>query len=85
METLTVGAKLALVTGLFSLSFLLNVPLGFMRSKFRKLSLMWWVCVHAAIPVIALGRMFMDLDYRYIPVFLVAAVLGQVWGGRLEF
>jgi hypothetical protein len=85
IEPLTLGAKLALVTGLFSLSFMLNVPFGFMRGKFRKLSFMWFLCIHATIPIIYLGRMFLDLDYRYIPVFIAAAVLGQVWGGRLEF
>ncbi len=84
-EPLSFGAKLALVTGLFSLSFMLNVPFGFLRTKFKKLSVMWFVCIHATIPVIYLGRMFLNLDYRYIPVFIAAAVLGQVWGGRLEF
>ncbi len=88
MEPLAPDAKLALVTGLFALSFMLNVPFGFLRSKFRKLTFMWFVCIHAAIPVIALGRYFLTdlgLDYRYIPVFIAAALLGQVWGGKLEF
>jgi hypothetical protein len=30
------------------------------------------------------GRLFSGLDVFFIPVFLVAAVLGQVWGGRLD-
>jgi len=85
MEPLTAGAKLALVVGLFSLSFMLNVPLGYLRSKARKLSLKWFLFVHAAIPVIYLGRIFSHLDIRYIPVFVAAALLGQVWGGKLEF
>jgi hypothetical protein len=79
------SAKLALVIGLFSLSFMLNVPMGFLRNKTRKFSLNWIVCVHASIPVIYVGRLFSNLDIRYIPIFIAAAVLGQVWGGKLEF
>jgi hypothetical protein len=36
------------------------------------------------IPIIFLGRLFSHLDFRYVPIFLLAAVLGQVWGGKLE-
>lgn len=85
MEPIETGAKLALVTGLFSLSFMLNVPLGYMRSKTKRLSFAWFFYIHAAIPVIYLGRIFSHLDIRYIPVFIAAALLGQIWGGKLEF
>jgi hypothetical protein len=76
-------AKLALVTGLFSLSFMLNVPMGFIRTRTKKLSVMWFVCIHATIPVIYYGRMFSGLDYRYIPIFITAAIIGQIWGGKM--
>jgi hypothetical protein len=78
------GAKLALVTGLFSLSFMLNLPMGFLREKTRKFSISWFLCIHLSIPVIYLGRLFSGLDYRYIPIFIAAAILGQVWGGKME-
>lgn len=78
-------AKVALVVGIFSLTFMLNLPMGFLRSKTRKLSLNWFLCVHATIPVIYVGRLMSGLDYRYIPILLAAAVIGQIWGGRLEF
>ncbi|MGD8352104.1 MAG: hypothetical protein PVG55_03840 [Nitrospirota bacterium] len=79
------AAKVSLVLGLFSLSFMLNVPLGYMRSKARRLSLKWFVYIHAAIPVIYLGRTFSHLDITYIPLFIAAALMGQLWGGKLEF
>lgn len=79
------SSKLALVTGLFSLSFMLNVPFGYLRSRTQKFSFKWFVCVHAAIPIIYLGRVFSHLDFRYIPLFVAAALLGQIWGGKLEF
>lgn len=79
------GAKLALVTGLFSLSFMLNLPMGYLREKTRKFSVSWFVCVHLSIPFIYLGRIFSHLDIRYVPIFIAAALLGQIWGGKLEF
>ena len=77
------GAKLALIVGLVSSSFMLNVPMGFLRTFTKKLSFAWFLCVHATIPVIYYGRMFSGLDYRYIPIFIAAAILGQFWGGRM--
>ena len=77
------AAKLSLITGLFTLSFILNIPMGALRAHTRKLSLNWFVCVHATIPVIYFGRMFSGLDFRFVPIFITAAVLGQIWGGRM--
>ncbi len=79
---MTPEAKIALVTGLFSLSFMLNLPMGAFRVRAENIALKI-LCIHAAIPVIYFGRMFSGLDYRFIPVFIAAAVLGQIWGGRM--
>lgn len=76
-------AKIALVMGLFSSAFILNVPMGALRTRTRKLSLGWFICVHATIPAIYFGRMFSDLDWRYIPIFITAAIIGQVFGGKM--
>ena len=77
------GARLALVVGLVSSSFILNVPMGYLRTFTRKLSFNWFICVHATIPVIYFGRMFSHLDIRYVPIFIIAAIAGQVMGGRM--
>lgn len=79
------SSKLALIVGLFSLSFMLNLPMGFLRQKTSKFSVAWWVCIHAPIPIIIMGRLFAGLGVIYIPIFILAAVIGQIWGGRLEF
>ena len=76
--------KIALVLGLFSMSFMLNVPFGFFRSRTRKLSFKWFLFVHATIPIIFLGRFFAHLGAAYVPFFVAAAVLGQIAGGKLE-
>lgn len=77
-------ARLALIVALFSFAFILNVPMGYLRTKTRKLSLNWFLCVHATIPVIIISRLRSELDLRYIPVFILAAIVGQVFGGRIE-
>jgi hypothetical protein len=76
--------KVALVLGLFSYTFMLNLPFGYLRRATRKFSLAWWLCIHAPVPIVVLGRMFSHLELYYVPVFIGAAVLGQLWGGRLE-
>lgn len=75
------SSKFSLVIGLFSLTFALNVPFGYLRSRTRKLPLKI-LYIHLPIPIIILGRIISNLDYGYIPLFVLAAVLGQLWGGK---
>jgi hypothetical protein len=77
-------AKFALIFGLFSFTFMLNLPFGVLRAKSRKYSLKWFLYIHIPIPFIFLARVSSHLDYHYIPIFLVAAVLGQFIGGRIN-
>ena len=79
---MTLEAKIALVAGLFSLSFMLNLPMGMLRMRAGNLATKL-LFIHATIPVIYFGRLFSGLDIRYVPIFIAAAVLGQVWGGRM--
>lgn len=78
------ASKIALITGLFSLTFMLNLSFGFFRAKTKKFSFKWFLYIHLPIPIVILGRLFSHLDFKYIPIFISAAVLGQIWGGRLE-
>lgn len=77
-------AKIALVIGVFDLTFMLNIPFGVLRSRTKKFSFLWFLCIHLPIPVVFMGRLFSHLDYKYIPIFVFAAFLGQVMGGRLK-
>jgi len=78
------NAKLALITGLFSLTFMLNMPFGYFRGKTKRYSFKWFLYIHIPIPFIFLARILSQLDIRYIPLFVLAAIIGQVWGGKLE-
>lgn len=79
------NAEIALVTGLFSLTFMLNMPFGYLRGRTKRYSFMWFLCIHIPIPFIFFARTLSQLDFKYIPLFVSAAVIGQIWGGKLEF
>lgn len=64
-------------------AFLINLPLGMWRSRYKKFTLRWWLLIHASIPVIVALRIWLDTPYAFIPLFIAAAILGQFLGGRI--
>lgn len=78
-------AKLALIIGLCSLTFMINMPFGYFRGKTKRFSLKWFLYIHLPIPFIIFARIISQLDFMYIPIFVFAAIIGQFWGGKLEF
>jgi glycerol uptake facilitator-like aquaporin len=66
------------------LAFIINIPFGYLRNKSRKFSARWFLYVHLSIPLIIAARLLSHTDYRYIPIFILAAVAGQILGGRIE-
>jgi glycerol uptake facilitator-like aquaporin len=66
------------------LAFIINIPFGYLRNKTRKFSARWFLYVHLSIPLIIAARLLSHTDYRYIPIFILAAVAGQILGGRIE-
>ncbi len=73
------------VAGLFLATYLLNLPFGYLRRRTRRFSLLWFLYIHLPVPFVFLARVLSHLDLRYVPLFLFAAVMGQLSGGRLEF
>jgi hypothetical protein len=63
-------------------AFGLNVPLGRWRERRRKFSVTWWLLVHASIPPVVLLRVWLDTPLYFIPLFIAAAVAGQLAGAR---
>jgi hypothetical protein len=70
---------------LFALTLLINLPFGRARAKTKKYSFRWFLYIHIPIPIIFVIRIVSQIEIKYIPVFVLAAVIGQVLGGRLEF
>ncbi|MBI5103183.1 MAG: hypothetical protein HZB33_15310 [Nitrospirae bacterium] len=63
---------------------MINLLFGYLRNRTRKYSLNWFLCIHLPIPLIFLARTFSHLGLSYIPLFVVAAVTGQILGGKMD-
>lgn len=64
-----------------SLSFVLNLPLGMWRTKTKKFSVLWFVSIHLAVPLIYFLRVRSELPLWSIPILVLVSVLGQLAGG----
>lgn len=76
--------QIALIITVFILTFLINLPFGYYRRKAKRFSVKWFLYIHLPIPVIVAARLLSNLDLRYVPLFVVAAITGQFLGGRLD-
>ena len=65
------------------LTFALNLPFGYFRSRSRKYSLKWFLYIHVPVPLVIIARLVSQTDYKFIPIFVIAAVVGQLCGGRI--
>lgn len=79
------STKLALVAGIFVLTFIINIPFGYFRKRTRRYSFRWFLYIHLPIPLIIAARILSHIEFKYVPLFIFAAVIGQICGGKLEF
>ena len=79
------SSKFYAILGLFAFTLLLNVPFGYARARAKKYSFRWFLYIHAPIPFIFIARTLSHVQFTYIPIFVIAAVIGQILGGKLEF
>lgn len=66
------------------ITLLVNLPFGFARSKTRRYSFRWFLYVHMPIPLIFIIRNLSHIELKYIPAFVIAALAGQLIGGKLQ-
>jgi hypothetical protein len=52
------------------------------RSKHKKFSFMWFLLVHASIPLIVTLRIWLNTPTAFIPAFIALAVFGQMFGRK---
>lgn len=64
-------------------SLIVNIFLGKYRAKFRKMTFMWWLMIHASIPLIIPLRIWLDTPKIAIPLFIILAVVGQLIGSKV--
>jgi hypothetical protein len=76
--------KFYIIMALFAFTFLINLPFGYARAKAKRYSFRWFLYIHVPIPLIFVARTVSHIEIKYIPVFALAAIMGQVFGGKLE-
>ncbi len=65
-------------------TFVANLPFGHLRTRTRKFSLPWILCVHAPIPFVIITRLMLGIGWSAVPFLLAASVAGQLIGGKLR-
>ncbi len=76
---------IGLLTGLGVMSFLINLSAGYMRGRTRKYSMKWFFYIHFPVPFIAMARIFSHVEIKFIPLFVLLSIAGQIMGSRLRF
>lgn len=66
-------------------TFIINLPFGYLRGGFRKLSLWWILAIHIPVPLVIIIRKFHDLDLTWglAPFLLGSFFLGQFAGRKI--
>jgi hypothetical protein len=77
--------KITAILILFAFTLLFNLPFGRARAKTKKYSLRWFLYIHVPIPIIFVARTLSHIEFKYVPIFAVAAIAGQIIGGRMGF
>jgi len=80
---MTIGLHTGLIIGLSIFTCAINLPFGYLRGRSRKYSIKWFLYIHLPIPFIFLARVLSHIEFKYVPIFVLAAVIGQVAGSRL--
>jgi hypothetical protein len=67
-------------------TFLVNLPFGWWREGTRKLSVPWFLAIHAPVPLVIVLRrsLGVSLGWSTLPVLLLAYFLGQATGARVR-
>ena len=61
-----------------------NIPLGYLRQGCEKFSFAWYFYIHISIPAIIYLRVKSGFSWKFIPLTLAGAVVGQFIGGYLK-
>ncbi|NJN28255.1 MAG: hypothetical protein HC819_20940 [Cyclobacteriaceae bacterium] len=64
-------------------TLLINIPCGYLRAGYRKLSFMWFVFIHLPVPFVIYNRHLngIDLSWGLAPFLFGSYFLGQ-WIGK---
>lgn len=67
-------------------TFLINIPCGYLRSNYKKLSFMWFLFIHLPVPFVIYIRYVngIDLSWTLAPFLFGSYFLGQYVGKKLK-
>ncbi len=66
-----------------TICFSLNLPFGMIRSRFTSYSVMWFISIHAPIPVAAILRRAAGFSFWYVFIFMAFGIAGQILGKKI--
>jgi hypothetical protein len=72
------------LSGLILFAILINLPLGYLRQNYEKFSFGWYFYIHISIPVIIFLRVKFGFSWKFIPLTLGGALVGQLLGGIIH-
>jgi hypothetical protein len=66
-------------------TIIVNIPFGYFRGHFKKLSFWWFVAIHVPVPIVILLRKFhgLHLTWELAPFLLGAFFTGQFIGKKI--
>ena len=67
---------------LLSITFLINIPAGYFRENFKRMSWQWLLVLHSPIPLIVTLRLAFGFDFYIVPFLILTAIIGQLVGAR---
>ena len=67
-----------------SIVFVGNIPVGNLRSRYRRLSRQWSRCLYIPLTISIILRHFLEISTHVIPFVIVAVFAGQFIGTRLN-
>ena len=70
--------------GLVVLACIINLPFGYLRQSYEKFTFGWYFYVHISIPIIIYMRIKSGYSWKFIPLTLGGAVVGQLIGGKIR-
>jgi hypothetical protein len=73
-----------LLFGLILAALLINIPLGYFRQGVEKFSFAWYFYIHISIPFIIYLRIKSGYSWKFIPLTIAGAVVGQIIGGMIR-
>jgi hypothetical protein len=66
-------------------TFIINLPFGYFRGGFKKLSVMWFLMIHLPVPLVVIVRRFehLHLTWGLAPFLVGSFFLGQFVGRKI--